>query len=100
MNKKVLKILGIISILIIVFGIICGIFIKNQLIKEGMPTENVIFDGGDITKGVELFTIVGSHLFGIVIVIYSVLIVAGIWVIYGITILIIKVIQKIKNKNK
>ncbi len=100
MNKIILKILIIISILIIIFGIISAIGTKNQLINAGMPTEKQYVDGTDMTAFVDAFAQVGAGLMAIIIIMYSVLIVGGIWIVYGIVYLIIKIINKCKQNKK
>lgn len=60
MNKIILKVLIIISIAIILFGIFAGKSIKDQIRNEGMPTQNVYIDGSDVTAITETFAELGS----------------------------------------
>lgn len=88
------KILIIISIIIICLGIISGISISNEL-ENALPTEKIYVDGSDFSMLVQLGGTVGSRLLEIVIVIYSILIDLLIWIIYGIVLVIMKIIRKI-----
>lgn len=97
MNKKILRVLTIISILIIIFGIFAGIIVKNDIINTSMPKENISIDGTDVTHFSVAFTTIGAGLLGIVMVFYSIVIVVVIWAIYGLTYLITKIIRKHKN---
>lgn len=99
MRKKVSIILLIISILIIIFGFLISSNTRNELVNEAMPSGNMYIDGTDTTAITDAFTKIGSGLLGIVIIIYSFLLVGIIWGIYGIIILIILIIKRIKNKK-
>lgn len=66
----------------------------------GNRVKNVYVDGTDFTIFVNTFGEIGADLFGTFIVIYSILIVGGIWIVYGIVYLIIKIINKCKQKKK
>lgn len=98
MNKKIKKILVVISIIIIILGIIFGISVSNNLINSA--DNNLYVDGSDFSGIVELTSFIGAKVLGFVIVIYSILLDIAIWTIYGIIILILKLIRKKKVKVK
>ena len=101
--KKVNIILLIISIILIVLGIIIGIGASNELI-ESIPVENNI-NGGTAGIGanysgiIEIFGVFGAKIIGTMIIISSIFIDLLIWLPYGIILLVIKIIKKIKNKK-
>jgi len=99
MKKVILKVLIVISISIILLGIFVGKNTKDQIRNEGMPTENVYIDGNDATEFIEVTVEIGSALLGVVIIIFSVLAVTCIWVVYGIILLTIFIVKKIKSKR-
>ena len=88
MNIIIVKILILISIIIIIFGISAGKSIKDEVKDSGIPTQNIYIDGSDATALTEALLEMGSGLLGIVIIIYSFLGVACIWGSYGIILLI------------
>lgn len=92
------KILIIISIIIICLGILLGLSISNELIST-LPTEKIYVDGSDFSGLAQIGGIIGSKILGMVIVIYSIFIDILIWILYGLVLMIIKIIKKIKNKN-
>lgn len=92
------KILIIISIIIICLGIISASSISKELENE-LANEKIYVDGSDFSGLVRLGGIIGSQLLGIVIVIYSIFIDVLIWVIYGIVLIIIKIVKKINDKK-
>lgn len=100
MHKKVAIILGIISILVLVAGISAGNSIKNQLEGEVQITEPIYIDGSDITGISKAFVEIAPWFMGFVIVIYSVGIIAAIWIIYGIVMLVIHIVNRKKAKTK
>lgn len=101
MKKIILKILIIISIAIIIFGIFAGKSVKDQVRNEGIPTQNIYIDGTDATAFTKTFVEIGSGLLGFAMIIYSIVVVACIWGIYGIILLIIIIIKKCKlQRNK
>ena len=92
MNKNIKKILVIISIIIIILGIISGISLSNDIINN---TNNSLYvDGTDLSSIVELTSFMGAKVLGFVIVICSILLDIVIWIVYGIIILILKLIRK------
>lgn len=99
MKKIILKILIIISIAIIIFGIFAGKSVKDQVRNEGIPTQNIYIDGTDATASTEAFVEIGSGLLGFVMIVYSIVVVACIWGIYGIILLIIIIIKKCKPQR-
>jgi len=100
MNKVILKILVILSIIIIICGIFAGKNVKFELQNETGSIGDVYVDGTDFTDVTELFAEIGSGLLGFVIIIYSILAVACIWAIYGIALLIVIIIKKCKAKRE
>lgn len=100
MNKTILKILVIISIIIILLGIFSAISIRNELKNEGMPKQNVYMDGSNVTGIIELFVEFGSGILAFIAIIFSILVVGSIWGIYGIVILIFIIIKKYKERNR
>lgn len=99
MNKIISRILIVVSIIIIVFGIFAGKSVKNELKAEGMPTQNIYIDGTDVTSVTEIFVEIGSGLLDIIMIVYSILAVICIWVIYGIVMLVLFIIKKCKEKR-
>ena len=85
MKKKITTVLSIISILIVGFGILAGGQIRNEL-----AANTVSLNGQAISE-------LGSVFMRIVIIVYSLAIVGCIWIIYGIIILISKIIKKNKK---
>ena len=98
-TKKVTKILIIISVIIILMGIFAGKSVNLELKDNSSPKENIYVDGTDFTALSEAFVSIGSSLLGIIITMYFVFAVVVIWIIYGVIILIIKIITKKKEKN-
>ena len=99
-NKKfVKKILILISIIILILGIISGINVSNELVNNS-NTNNIYVDGTDFSGMAELGVFFGSKILGIVIIFYSILIDIVIWLIYGIIIFILKMIDRLRNKRK
>lgn len=92
MNKKIKKILVVISIIIIILGIIFGISVSNNLINSA--DNNLYVDGSNFLGIMELTSFMGAKVLGFVIVIYSILLDIVIWIVYGIIILILKLIRK------
>ena len=92
------KILIIISIIVIILGIIIGIEASNS-IENSIPNESINVDGSDFSGIVQITGIMGSKIIGTLIVFFSFIIDAFIWLVYGIIILIINIVKKIKNKR-
>ncbi len=70
MNKIILKILIVVSIIIIFLGIFAGKSVKDEVKNRGMPTQNIYIDGTDATAFTEAFVEIGSGLLGVVTIIY------------------------------
>ena len=85
MKKKITTILSIISVLILGFGLFAGGQIRNELVAN-----TVSLNGQAISE-------LGSVFMRIVIIVYSLAIVGCIWIIYGIILLISKIIKKNKK---
>ena len=99
-NKKVVKKrLILISIIILILGIISGINVSNELVNNS-NTNNIYVDGTDFSGMAELGVFFCSKILGIVIIFYSILIDIVIWLIYGIIIFILKMIDRLRNKRK
>ena len=88
-----------ISIIILILGIILGINVSNELVNNS-NTNNIYVDGTDFSGMAELGVFFGSKILGIVIIFYSILIDIVIWLIYGIIIFILKMIDRLRNKRK
>ena len=99
MNKKIIIILAVLSLLIICFGFIASMSIQKQIINEVIPTENVYFDGENVTSATQLLGSIAAGLLGFAFIIYSLLIVVGIWIIYLVVFLIVKIVKKIKKRK-
>ena len=100
MNKrKVTKILIIISVILMIMGIMTAMSITSELKESGMPKGNLYVDGSDFTALSEAFVSIGSTILGVVIGIYFAMAVVAIWIIYGIILLVIKIINKIKERQ-
>ena len=95
MKKNIKKILIIVSLIIIFLGIVSGLSLSNEL-EQSIPNEKLYIDGSDFSIFVQIFGIAGSKVVGILIIIYSILIDALIWIIYGIILGIIKIIKILK----
>ena len=99
MIKKASIILIIISALIIFLGFSIAKNTGDEVTNKNTTSNNIYIDGTDITSATDTFTEIGTGLLGIVIFIYSFLLVGAIWVIFGIIVLIIFIIRKIRNRN-
>lgn len=97
--KKVTKTLIIISIIIIVLGIFAGISVNKQLSAGVSEMENQYVDGSNFTPLVQFGVTLGALAVSFAIIFYSVLAVCAIWVIYGMIILIIKILNKISQRK-
>ena len=100
MKKKIVIVLVIISIAILVIGIFTGSGVIHQIKSESEVTQTVYMDGTDFTEISKGVVEVGSWLIGFVIVIYSIGIIAVIWIIYGIAMLVIHIANRKKAKTK
>ncbi len=98
MNKKIKKVLIIISIIIIIFGIISGLSVSNELVNS-TNNNNIYIDGTDVSGIVEITTFMGAKILGFVIVVYSLLLDVAIWIVYWIIILIIKIVKWLKKRK-
>lgn len=98
MNKKIKKVLTIISIIIIIFGIISGLSVSNEL-ENSTNNNNIYIDGTDVSGIVEITSFMGAKILGFVIVVYSLLLDVAIWIVYWIIILIIKIVKWLKKRK-
>ena len=98
-NKKIVKKLIIISIIILIIGVILGFSVKilmlNSLAEQNIPPENTAGIGGDYSKIIEIFGNIFAIYVEIGIFIFSIIIDLIIWIVYG----IINFIRKKKNKK-
>ena len=99
MSKKIPLILAIISIIIIVLGFVSAKPIGESVINQVTPSSNVTVDGTDVTDIFQIAGVFGGMALSILIIIGSFLLVITIWIIYGITLIIISIIKWINNKN-
>lgn len=96
---SVTKILMIISIIVIILGILIAIE-TSKSIENSIPNGSISVDGADFSGIVEITGILGSKIIGTVIVFFSFIIDALIWIGYGIILLIINIVKKIKKSNQ
>ena len=89
-KKNIKKILIIISLIIICLGIVLGLSLSSEL-EQSIPNEKLYIDSTGFSTLVQIV--------GILIIIYSILIDALIWIIYGIVLIVIKIIKKLSNKK-
>ena len=92
MNKKIIIILIVLSLVIICFGFIASMNIQKQIIDESISIDNV-------STVIQLLGSVVAGLLGFAFIVYSLLIVAGIWIIYLIIFFTVKIVKKIKNRK-
>ena len=96
--KKSTKILIIISIIIIILGIVIGIG-ASLSIENAIPNDSIRVDGSDFAEIVKFAGIMGSKIIGMLIILFSFIIDLFIWIVYGILVLIINIIKKIKSSK-
>ena len=96
--KKATKIVTIISIVIIILGIIAGIGISNS-IESSIPTDSMYVDGSDFSGIIQIFGFFGSKILGTLVTFGGFIIASLIWVIYGFVLLIITIVNKLKNNE-
>ena len=97
-NKKIKKILIVVSVIIISLGIISGFSLSGEL-EQSIPDNKIYVDGTDFSGIVKIGGVIASKILGIMIVIGSICIDIIIWIIYLIIVLIVKLLKKIKNKK-
>ena len=95
---SVTKILTMISVIVIILGIIIGIGVSNS-IENSIPNESIYVDGSDFSGIVQITGIMGSKIIGTLIVFLSFIIDAFVWIVYGIILLIINILKKIKTSR-
>ena len=88
----------IISLIIICLGIVLGLSLSSEL-EQSIPNEKLYTDSTGFSTLVQIVGISVSKVLGILIIIYSILIDALIWIIYGIVLIVIKIIKKLSNKK-
>ena len=97
-KKNIKKILIIISLIIICLGIVLGLSLSSEL-EQSIPNEKLYIDSTGFSTLVQIVGISVSKVLGTLIIIYSILIDALIWIIYGIVLIVIKIIKKLSNKK-
>ena len=98
-KSKIKKILMILSIIILFLGIIAGFSISKELENATIPSGKIYVDGSDFTGLTRVGGFIIAKMMGMVIVFYSIVIDVLIWGIYGIVLLMSKIIKKIKDKK-
>ena len=97
--KKTTKILIIISIVLIAIGIFAGVSVSTELSSGVGKMEDQYVDGSNFTPLLKLGVTLGAIAVGCVIGFYFALAICGIWIVYGIILLIIKIINKMKERK-
>ncbi|MCI8396576.1 MAG: hypothetical protein HFJ52_02590 [Clostridia bacterium] len=97
-KRNIKKVLFIISIIIICLGIISGLNISNE-IENVIPNERIYVDGSDFSGLVQLGGIISSKILGTLIIFGSICIDIIIWILYGLILVILKVIKRMKDKR-
>ena len=97
--KKAAIVLAIISVLIVVSSIFLANTSKSELLNEVGTSSGLYIDGSDFSPMVNTFGDVFSSLLSFTIVIVAILLVAGMWAIYGIVALVIYIVKKNKEKE-
>ena len=101
MRKRIRNILIILSVIILILGIIVGNSVSNELISYITTNDNLTVDDTDISVLAELTGKKKKKMIGTFIIFGSIGIDIVIWILYGIGILIMKLIRKSKDrKNK
>ncbi len=75
-----------------------GLSLSSEL-EQSIPNEKLYTDSTGFSTLVQIVGISVSKVLGILIIIYSILIDALIWIIYGIVLIVIKIIKKLSNKK-
>ena len=85
-------------LVIIILGIIIGIG-TSKSVENSIPNESINLDRSDFSGIAQITGIIGSKIIGTLIVFFSFIIDAFIWIVYGIILLIINIVKKIKNRR-
>lgn len=100
--KKVKIVLLIISIIIIVSGIIIGLGTSSEILNSISVENNVNGAtsgiGANYSGIIEIFGVFGAKLIGTMIIVCSIIVDLLIWLSYGLILLFIKIIKKIKKQ--
>ena len=100
--KKVKRVLLIISIIIIVSGIIIGLGTLNEILNSISVENNVNGAtsgiGANYSGIIEIFGVLGAKLIGTMIIVCSIIVDLLIWLFYGLILLFIKIVKKIKKQ--
>ena len=94
--EKTTKIITIISVVIIILGIIAGIGLSNS-IESSISQESIYVDGSDVSGIAQIFGYAGSKILGTLIAFSGFVIASLIWIFYGIVLLIITIVKKLKS---
>lgn len=96
--KKVNIILLIISVIIIVLGILIALGTSNELLNlTGADVIDSVI-GERYSAIIEIFGIFGAKIVKTMIIIFSIVIDILIWIVYGVVLLCMKIIKKIKEQ--
>lgn len=102
MKKNIRKGLAIISVIVIVLGIVCGIGVANDILNLVSSNNSIYIDGSDVT-GIsqlsQLFGMFGATILGVMVAFCGFGIVAVIWAAYIVVALLIKLIRYIIRRN-
>ena len=100
--KNVKIILLIISVIIIVLGIIIGLGTSNEILNSISVENNVNGAtsgiGANYSDVIEIFGVFGAKLIGTMIIVCSIIVDLLIWLFYGLILLFIKIIKKVKKQ--
>lgn len=100
--KNVKIILLIISVIIIVLGIIIGLGTSNEILNSISVENNVNGAtsgiGANYSDAIEIFGVFGAKLIGTMIIVCSIIVDLLIWLFYGLILLFIKIIKKVKKQ--
>lgn len=103
--KKVSIVLLILSIIIIILGIIIGLGTSNEILNsvslENNTNVNVATSGigADYSDIIQIFGVFSAKVIGTMIIVCSIVIDLLIWLFYGLILLFIRIIKKIKNNK-
>lgn len=99
MKKNIVKALAVVSVIIIVLGIVCGIGVSNDLLNVVSGFGNIYADGSDVTEIAQLFGSFGAMVLGFLVALCGFAIVLIIWVVYAVFILAAKLYNHYKQKD-
>ena len=97
--RKIRKILIIVSVIIFIVSVLGAINLSNGMLDNVINSSSLIIDGADFTPLFNMFGALTSVVLGYIIVLFSLVTIASIWCLYGLTSLIIFIVNKFKNKK-